>query len=287
MQSVKHVLAANSPPAQSTHQLMSSTGEKRNQVHPPIPLNRIHEPSDYDIAENEARRWRKGYAPNPLCSVCHGAGFVYRLRADGRTDYSKYEPCKAEGCLADAKQFWRESGQYLELKGVSSRLQTFKQFQRRLGTGVMLSAFKSLATGGGKPFLLCVGGPGTGKTHLCQALTTALNHRGVDAYYYRVPDLLKILRASVEEHRTDEWLKSLANVGALILDDYGLDNQTDWAAANIEDIIDARWQEKRITVMTTNKGLEQLPPRITSRFGDTELSVAVVNSAKDYRTGGK
>jgi hypothetical protein len=57
-----------------------------------------------------------------------------------------------------------------------------------------------------------------------------------------------------------------------------------WSTANIEDIIDARWQEKRITVMTTNKNIIDLPARIQSRFRDTDLSVYVLNAGKDYRT---
>ena len=89
------------------------------------------------------------------------------------------------------------------------------------------------------------------------------------------------------DHSIDERLKSLASIGALILDDYGLEHETDWTDSAIEDVIDARWQEKRITVMTTNKDLPALPARISSRFGDTELSVVILNTGKDYRTGGK
>lgn len=271
---------------------MSRSGGPRNpEIHTPIqvrPWETNPIVTDADLIESQERRRRVGYAPNPQCHVCRGAGFVYPIKDNGQPDYSRYVVCTAPDCLADAKQHWKESGQYLELKGVSSRLQTFEQFQRRPGTEKALLAFKDLAEGKtDKPLLLCAGGPGCGKTHLCQALTTVLNRRGVDAYYYRVPDLLKTLHGSMEEHNTDEWLKSLAAIGGLILDDYGLEHATDWTDSAIEDIIDARWQEKRITVMTTNKDITELPARIKSRFGDTELSVAIINSGKDYRTGGK
>ncbi len=99
--------------------------------------------------------------------------------------------------------------------------------------------------------------------------------------------MLKTLRSTIDTHDSDSWMKSLANVHALVMDDFGLEAQTLWSTANIEDIIDARWQEKRITVMTTNKNIADLPPRIQSRFSDTELSVYVLNRGKDYRTGGK
>ena len=242
------------------------------------------EPSAEDIRENEEKRKINGYAPNPYCVKCHGFGRVYPRKENGQLDTSRTVPCTAPDCLADAIKVWKESGAYLELKGISSRCQTFEEFIVRQGTEKSLEAFKELAfTRTGKPFLLVYGGVGNGKTHLCQALTKELLKQGIDAYYYRVPDLLKTLRNAIQEHSLDDWITSLSNVGALILDDYGLENQTDWALANIEDIVDARWQEKRITAMTTNKDIKELPARIASRFSDTLLSVKVLNTGTDYR----
>ncbi len=246
-------------------------------------INRIHEPNEDDIAENQKKRKMNGYAPNPFCKVCYGLGRVHPV-VGGQVMYDSTEFCKAKDCLSDAIQHWKESGQYLELKGVSTRMQTFEQFNPIPGTEKCLEAFRQLAEGRtDKPLLLCYGGVGNGKTHLMQAATTTLNKRGINAYYYRVPDLLKTLRASMATHDTDEWIKSLSETGALLMDDYGLENQTDWALATIEDIVDARWQEKRITVMTTNKDIKDLPSRLQSRFRDVELSVAVLNAGRDYR----
>jgi DNA replication protein DnaC len=249
-----------------------------------VPVNRIHEPTDADIAENAARRQQMGYAPNPLCSVCHGAGFVNPLTLDGRVDYSKYVICPAPDCLADSKQHYRETGEYLELKGVSSRLQTFSAFKVRQGTEKAVRAFHDLTRGNtDKAFLLCYGGNGCGKTHLCQALTSELDKRGIDAHYYSVPALMRTLRESISTNNTDEWVKSLTLMGGLILDDYGLGRESDWTEGCLEEIIDARWQEKRITVLTTNRDLAELSPRIRSRFSDAEMSVIVHISANDYR----
>jgi DNA replication protein DnaC len=244
-----------------------------------------HEPTAEDIRENEEKRKINGYAPNPYCIKCHGFGRVYPWKENGQLDTSRTIPCTAPNCLADAIKVWKESGAYLELKGISSRFQTFEEFTPKLGTEKSLAAFRDLATNPDtKPFLLVYGGVGNGKTHLCQALTKELIKRGVsDAHYYRVSDLLKTLRSAIQDHTLDDWITSLSKIGALILDDYGLEAQTDWALANIEDIVDARWQEKRITVMTTNKDIKELPSRIASRFSDTELSVKVLNTGADYR----
>jgi DNA replication protein DnaC len=271
---------------------MSLSGAvRKTEMHRPVPRRPWEtnpEVPDRDLVDNQERRLRRGYAANPHCTVCRGYGFVHPMKGKGQPDYSRFVTCTALDCLADSMQHYRTSGQYLELKGVSSRLQTFEQFQRRPGTEKSLRAFQDLAEGKtDKPLLLCVGGTGCGKTHLCQALTTVLNLRGVDAYYYRVPDLLRTLRDSIEQHNTDEWMKSLAAVGGLIMDDYGLEHATDWTDSAISDVVDVRWEKKRLTVMTSNKDITELPARIKSRFGDTEVSVAVVNSGKDYRTGRK
>lgn len=283
MQQIKDLLPGTC--RSSTPHQKSCSENNSKQCDFPASIDQVREPSDIEIEDNNKRRQRDGYAPNPFCRVCHGVGFVYPRKQDGRIDWANIVPCNQPNCLAEARQHWKQSGEYLELKGISTRLQTFDQFKPLNGTNECLDAFKALAFGESKkPFLLCYGGVGNGKTHLCQALTIVLNQRGIDAYYYRVPDLLKTLRAAIDTHDSDDWVKSLSNVQALVLDDFGLEAQTMWSTANIEDIIDARWQEKRITVMTTNKNIIDLPARIQSRFRDTDLSVYVLNAGKDYRT---
>jgi DNA replication protein DnaC len=192
--------------------------------------------------------------------------------------------CPAPGCLAQSFKHWKETHEYLQIKGISSRIQTFKNFRDRNGVRDCLTAFKTLGHGEtDKKFLLCYGGVGNGKTHLCQAITIALNQRGIDAYYYRVPDLLSTLKKAMNDNDLEDWMKRLRECQGLVMDDYGLESETMWSRAQIEDIVDARWQYKLITVLTTNKDMNDLPPRLASRFSDKNLSVFVLNTATDYR----
>ena len=117
-----------------------------------------HEPTAEDIRENEEKRKINGYAPNPYCIKCHGFGRVYPWKENGQLDTSRTIPCTAPNCLADAIKVWKESGAYLELKGISSRFQTFEEFTPKLGTEKSLAAFRDLATNPDtKPFLLVYG----------------------------------------------------------------------------------------------------------------------------------
>jgi DNA replication protein DnaC len=114
---------------------------------------------------------------------------------------------------------------------------------------------------------LLVGGPGTGKTHLAAA---AMNHRGLDeAYFWSVPDFLawikrmvfdqgRDLEAVLQDYRTKDFL--------LVLDDLGVENQTEWAHEQLYRVLNARYEEELPTIITSNHPLEHLDSRLVSRF---------------------
>lgn len=253
----------------------------------PVQSPQRREVTDIEVADNEERRKRVGYAPNPFCPVCLGVGFVHPLDNEGRPIKTSLIPCKAKDCLAEAKAHYLETATYLKIKGVSERLQTFESFKKREGTHASYQAFYDLAHGyTEKPFILCCGANGCGKTHLAQALTITLNRRGTNTHFYPVPNLLQILKTAIQEKKLDDWLDSLATMPALVLDDFGMEYGTDWEMTQLETVINERWQERRITVITTNKTLSDLKeksPRIFSRMCDKELSQVVANTATDYR----
>jgi DNA replication protein DnaC len=242
---------------------------------------------DSELKENQRQREQYGYAPNPLCQVCHGSGWVHPLKYDMTPDYASAIPCKAKDCVEQSKRLFQLTKQSLIPFGITERLQTFDSFQVFPETEISYSAFYDLAHGKTrKPFILCYGGIGCGKTHLCQAITKVLNRRGVTTYYYQVPNLISRLKEKIETKDIEHFVDYLCKVNGLVLDDFGSD-PSEWGLARLQQIIDNRWTDKKITVLTTNKGLPELDEfcsRIYSRMCDTELSAVVFNGAKDYRT---
>jgi len=183
----------------------------------------------------------------------------------------------------------RELKSQLEAMNLYSFDHTFKAFnQRRKGVQEAYVAFKALAEGDtDKPFLLCYGGVGNGKTHLCEAFVLRKRDMGFLTRYNTVTGILSIFRKAVRQEANypsvDELLKNYAEARYLILDDYGVHYGTDWESSIIEALIDERYRARRVTILCTNKDISELPPRISSRFSDPEVGTIVENSGTDYR----
>jgi len=241
-----------------------------------MPLNGI-------IEDSKLMKTKLGYCPNPGCNVCHGTGYLHPLMDGGRTDYSKVMYCDSPGCMRDSFNQYKSGGQYMKSKGVNVNKQTFENFKDRPGTRDAFMAMKSLADGNDKPFCLIYGGVGNGKTHLCQAAVRELLSRGIDTRYYTVADLIALLKIGIQDNTTDKTIRALEKYPGLVLDDWGVEYGTEWEQSKLEQIIDRRYQERLITVVTTNKEIDKLPERVISRFMDPGISQVALNEATDYR----
>jgi DNA replication protein DnaC len=274
-----------SPSNTATPMSSSARDIPRPIYHPPPPTKRVVTIDEINL--NQKYREQSGYAANPFCTICNGAGWIHPLKFDGKPDYGAIIPCTGKDCLVESKKHRLQTGRSLVLHGVTERMQTFESFWKISGTEKAFAAFYSLAYGNTeKTFILCYGGTGNGKTHLCQSLLKVLITKGIEAYYYQVANLLNHLRQAIENNGSDEWVDALCRVPALILDDFGSESYSEWGISKIQEIIDTRWTDKRITVMTMNKDITDLQttsPRLFSRMCDQDISVVVRNDGKDYR----
>jgi len=78
-------------------------------------------------------------------------------------------------------------------------------------------------------------------------------------------------------------MQFLKSIPALLLDDYGVNFGSPWEMSKIDEIMTSRFRDEKITVMTTNLKLTEIPERIVSRFGDSVLSKTVLNEGIDQR----
>ena len=75
----------------------------------------------------------------------------------------------------------------------------------------------------------------------------------------------------------------MRNASLLVLDDLGTENATPWATEKLFQIINYRYNQRRPTIITTNRDFDRMDPRIASRIKDTAICSHIFIDAKDYR----
>jgi len=155
------------------------------------------------------------------------------------------------------------------------------------GSEKSLSAFKELAQGSGWRMLLCYGGVGNGKTHLCEALVIELYSQGLFCRVMTMAKMMRTLKSTMNQDSVfsyDTVLENWCRSPRLVIDDVGMGGSgSDWEFGQLEEIVVSRYRDRLLTVLTTNRDIKDLPERIVSRFRDTEIGRVVLNCADDYR----
>jgi DNA replication protein DnaC len=120
---------------------------------------------------------------------------------------------------------------------------------------------------------LWLAGPvGTAKTTLGMLVCKAAIEAGRTVAIYSLPRLLNVIRDTFDsDHSQLELLDRLAVVDLLHLDDIGAEKTSAWVLETLYSIVDARYEGKHSTVITTNvtdreQLNEQLGERTVSRL---------------------
>jgi DNA replication protein DnaC len=126
----------------------------------------------------------------------------------------------------------------------------------------------------GRPGLLFIGSPGTGKTSTGVAVLRAFLevHQGrYPVRFWNVPQGLVALMS--EFHKEDErqatTIPELAHAPLLLLDDLGKHKMTRWVEDQFYALIDRLWSEEKNVLITSNLAEEEfmkLDPAIISRI---------------------
>ncbi len=221
------------------------------------------------------------------CSHCYGSGMEVVAGKGAR-------PCC---CRTQHRQ-----ATLLEGARIPRRYErcSLSNYQPALGNGTQLQAFNyafklideypAIDRG-----LLFMGTVGVGKTHLSAAILRGLIEKGINCLFYEFGVLLKEIQSSynpVSQMSESKVLAPLYEAEVLALDELGASKPSDWVRDTMMQIINTRYNHRKLTIFTTNytdehqrDTEETLEDRIGVRLRSRlfEMCRTVLIEGDDYR----
>ena len=202
-------------------------------------------------------------APEPVtCPFCYGSGMEVVPGKGARRCR-----CRTQNAQARLLEAARIPRRYAEC--------SLSNYQPSTNNGTQLRAFNYAfrlvreypAVDRG---LLLMGTCGVGKTHLSVAILRGLIEKGVPCLFYEFGALLKEIQNSYNPISQTSELEVLAPIfetEVLVLDELGASKPTDWVRDTMMQIINARYNDKKLTIFTTNY-LEERRQRLDETLED-------------------
>ena len=110
------------------------------------------------------------------------------------------------------------------------------------------------------------GGVGTGKTALAMIVSKAAIDAARTVAIYSCPRLLSVIRESIDGGGVLPFLDQLTAVDLLHIDDLGAEHRTEWVLEQLYTIINARYEEERSTLVTSNLDRDELAAQLGERI---------------------
>ncbi len=194
---------------------------------------------------------------------CDGSGFL----VDDATNTATDCPCRAQRVTMARSR---------SLSGVIPRRYRGVSFDRPPVTEIapaVTSAVRSfvgridenLDAGRGLWFF---GSVGTGKTTLAMLVSRHALESGRSVAIYSLPRLLAQIRTTFDDERGGTYvdlLDRLTAVDLLHIDDVGAEKSSEWVLEQLYAIVNARYEDERSVIVTTNLERDELAEQITER----------------------
>jgi len=137
-----------------------------------------------------------------------------------------------------------------------------------------------------KGWLVLMGEPGSGKTHLAAAIAYECKARGDQTLFVTASELLDHLRATFYPGSAvgyDKRMEEIKRAAVLVLDNLNIDkNLSSWARDKLFDVLTYRFDYDLPTVITTYQTLQDMDTRLKSRVINEAHSTVVAITAPSY-----
>ena len=199
---------------------------------------------------------------------------------------------QAAEVLSEALKRERDSNLPQSVRGAGPRIfldGTFENFVDRPGVEEAFTTAVDYTVGNAPPILILLGGTGTGKTHLMEAIGRQYLSQGHTVRYEMTAHLLERARDAIRIEADQSVLTPSYKADLLLLDDIGLEKPSAWVSEQLGALIDERYRNKRLLIISTNELYssveESLGTRMASRLFDDATGIVkqVYLDAPDYR----
>lgn len=119
--------------------------------------------------------------------------------------------------------------------------------------------------GNGGAGLYIHGGVGAGKTHAASAMARLFAEAGYDVAFTTARGMLERVKATFDEGGTEAAVARYAKCDVLVLDDLGKEDATEWSVGTVFSVLDARYEDMRPTIVTSNYAPGALADRLARR----------------------
>ncbi len=200
------------------------------------------------------------------CAICEGSGFVWVAEENRNYDCS----CRAQRIARRrAKKLSNVlPKRYRNVSLESTVIHDIKAkapAQMRVVEAYLRDIEKNIGEGRG---LWLEGNSGTGKTEIAMLTSKTAAAAGFSVAVYALPRLLAEIRKTFDADNDATYLDLLDRLGEvdlLHIDDVGAEQTSPWVLEQLYAIVNARYEDEKAIVLTTNLARDQLAEQIGER----------------------
>ena len=193
--------------------------------------------------------------PEPrACPHCGAALEPLGAALAGRVTWVSSAPCPCEGATSEREAEARRR----------AALAARRYWAAEADRPEFAEYIASFAGNGGAG-LYIHGGVGAGKTHAASAMARLFAEAGYDVAFTTAKGMLERVKATFDEGGTEAAVARYAKCDVLVLDDLGKEDATEWSVGTVFSVLDARYEDMRPTIVTSNYAPGALADRLARR----------------------